>query len=291
MSSSPVAQYVVGGTTFGVATFKLATQAAGTQASVRELRFTTTGTDAIESITVGGVTAPVISGGTTKVTGLNLTVSYTGTDVPVTVKYSGFQNSTAGGSLQTGLNSTVTLTYVEASSGSGAVITNSTSVPSNTMTLVASKPTVTVSSTQGGSLILGAENKVGEFTVSADANGKISLSQVVVNLSGINFTSPVFSAGRIADGNTTISNTAVVISGTTATVTFSTAYEISAGQSKTFSLYANVAGTAPVNGGVSYVASSLTAGTFLWNDVIGGDLQYSGTNIINFPTTSYTTQR
>jgi hypothetical protein len=73
------------GTTFGIATFKLSTAAAGTSATVRELRFATAGTDAIESITVGGVTAPVISGGTTTVSGLNIAISSTGAVTPPTV--------------------------------------------------------------------------------------------------------------------------------------------------------------------------------------------------------------
>ena len=295
VSSSPVAQFVVGGTTFGVATFKLSTAVSGTQATVRELRFTTTGTDAIESITVAGVTRNVAgsgAGATTTIPGLNIAISSTGTDVPVTVKYSGFQNSTTGGSLQASIASvSITLGYIEATSGSGSVITNSTVVASNVMTLVASKPTVTVSSTQGGTLILGAENKVGEFTVSADANGKISVATTTVNLSAVGVTAPAFAAFRIADGNTTISNTSVATSSqTNAIVSFAPNYEISAGQSKTFSLYAVVNGTA-VSGITPYVASSLSASGFQWRDVIGGGTQFAGTNIINFPTNSYTTSR
>ena len=157
------------------------------------------------------------------------------------------------------------------------------------MTLVASKPTVTVSSTQGAQLVLGAENKVGEMTVSADANGKISVVSTVFNLSATNVGSPVFSAGRIADGNTTISNSSVSIAGNVATATFSPSYEISAGQSKTFSLYAVVNGSAGTI--TPYVASSLSSSGFQWRDVIGGGTLFSGTSIINFPTNSYTTSR
>ena len=293
VSSSPVAQFVVGGSSFGIATFKLATAAAGTSATVRELRFSTVGTDAIESITVGGVTSPVISGGTTTVSGLNLSVSYTGTDVPVTVKFSGFQNSTTGGNLQASVaTTTVTLGYIEATSGSGSVVTNTTPVTSSEMTLVASKPTVSVSSTQGGTLILGAENKVGEFTVTADANGKISVASVLVNLSAINVTGGDFYGYRIADGNTTISSGSVAdTSSSTATVSFSPSYEISAGQSKVFSLFATVSGSVAAAGVTPYVASSLNSAGFSWQDVIGGNTSFVGTKILNFPTNSYTTSR
>lgn len=289
-SSSPVAQYVVGGSTFGIATFNLKTASAGTSATVRELRFSTTGTDAIESITVGGVTSPVVSG-TSTVTGLNIAISSTGTDVPVTVKYSGFQNSTTGGSLQTSVASTsVSLSYVEATSGSGTVITNGTVVASNTHTLVASKPIVTVGAGNTDTLVLGAENKVGEFTVTADANGKIAVATTSIDLSAVGVTGVQFSSLRIADGNTTISNT-VVTGSSTAVVNFNTAYEISAGQPKTFSLYAVVAGTAQASI-TPYVTAKLTSGaTFYWKDVIGGNTVQQGALIYNFPTNSFTTKR
>jgi hypothetical protein len=159
------------------------------------------------------------------------------------------------------------------------------------MTLVASKPTVTVSSVQGGTLILGAENKVGEFTVSADANGKISVATATLNVSGINITGADFYAYRVADGNTTITNTSVSeTSSSTAVISFAPNYEISAGQSKTFSVYATVSGSG-VSGTTPYAASSLSASGFQWRDVIGGNTQFAGTNIINFPTNSYTTSR
>lgn len=290
-SSSPVAQYVVGGTTFGVATFKLSTAVAGTQATVRELRFTTTGTDAIESITVGGVTSSVISGGTTTVSGLNLVVSYTGTDVPVTVKYSGFQNSTTGGSLTTSITPvSVTLGYIEATSGSGSVITNVTPVSSNSMSLVASKPTVTVGAGNTDSLVIGAENKIGEFTVAADANGKIAIATTSLNISAVGITGVQFSAARIADGNTTISS-ANVTGSSTVIVTFTPGYEITAGTSKTFSVFAMVAGTAQVSI-TPYVTSAMTsAASFKWEDVIGGNTAQTGSSIYNFPTSSFSTKR
>ena len=68
------------------------------------------------------------------------------------------------------------------------------------------------------------------------------------------------------------------------------AYEISAGQSKTFSLYGVVSGTA-VSGITPYVASSLSGSGFKWNDVLGGGTTYTGSSILNFPTNSYTTSR
>jgi len=293
VSSSPVAQFVVGGSTFGIATYKIKTASAGTQATVRELRFTTTGTDAITSITVGGVTSPVVSGAAT-VSGLNIVVSSTGTDVPVTVKYSGFQNSTTGGSLQTSIASTkVTLTYIEATAGSGSVITDTPSVDSRTMSLVASKPTVSVSAGGTNALVLSAvaESKVGEFTVTADTNGKIAIAStsLSVSASGVNAGYEITNA-RIADGNTTISD-ATVTGSSTIVATFVPAYEIAAGTSKTFSVFARVNG---VDGGniTPYVTSVMTSGaSFKWNDVIGGNTEQTGASIYNFPTNNYSTTR
>ncbi len=289
-ASSPVAQFVVGGSTFGIATFTLKTTGAGTVATVRELRFSTTGTDAIESITVGGVTSPVVSG-TSTVTGLSIPVSSTGTDVPVTVKFAGYQNSTSNGSLSTTVgNTSVTLSYVEATSGSGTVITNGTLIASNTMIHVASKPTVTMGSGNVDTLVLGAENKVAEFTVTADASGKIAVATTSIDLSAVGVTGVQFSSPRVAEGNSTIT-TGTITGSSTMVITFTPAYEIAAGQSKTFSVYAVVAGTAQ-SGITPYVASRLTSGaTFKWLDVVGGGTSETGAAVYNFPTSSFTTKR
>lgn len=293
VSSSPVGQYVVGGQTFGIATFKLATAMAGTQANVRELRFTTTGADAITSITVGGVTAPVISAGTTTVSGLNINIDSNGTPVPVTVAFSGFQGSTKGGSLSASVSPvSITLGYVEGTSGSGSVITNVTPVSSNNMKLVASKPTVTVSSGLTNTLVLStvAETKVGEFTVTADPNGKIAIASTSLSLStsGIVASTTSITGGRVADGNTSIAG-ASVAGTSTMVITFSPAYEIGAGQSKTFSVYAKISGT-DAGGVTPYVTSILTSGdTFNWIDVLGGNSAQTGASIYNFPTNNYAT--
>lgn len=291
-AQSPVAQFVVGGSTFGIATFTLKTTSAGMNANVRELRFSTTGTNAIESITVGGVTASVVNGSST-VTGLNIAVSSTGTDVPVTVKLAGYQNTTSGGTLSTTVgNTSISLSYVEATSGSGTVISSPTIVSSNTMSHVASKPTVSVGAGNTDSLVLGAENKVGEFTVTADANGKIAVATTSLSLSSVGITNPAYTAIRIADGNTTISTAVWDTSSTTPVFTFTPSYEIGAGLSKTFSVYATVNGAAQASI-TPYVTSRLTsAASFTWKDVMGGSgSNLTGTNILNFPTSSFTTKR
>ncbi|MEI6810796.1 MAG: peptidoglycan-binding protein, partial [Candidatus Nomurabacteria bacterium] len=291
-SSSPVSQFVIGGTTMGIATFRLATAQAGTNATVRELNFTTTGQYAIESITVGGVTRGAMYPGVNTIPGLNIPINSNGTDVPVLVKFAGFQYSMTGGNLIQGIpNVGVTLTSITASDNSGKSITNTNPVSSNKMTLVASKPTVTMASGAGSSpLVLGAENKIGEFTVMADANGKMALSSIGFSLASTGITNVSFDQFRLANGNTPIIGASGSVSaGNTRIIKFNNPYEIAAGQSVTFSVYATVGGTLASPQGIPSVSTRLDANSLFWNDVIGGNTQYSGSGIYNFPTSSYTT--
>lgn len=291
VSSSPISQFVVGGTTFGIATFKLSTTVAGTQAAVRELHFSTTGTDAIESITIGGVTAPIVAGNAI-VSGLNITAISAGTDVPVKVKFAGVQNSTTGGYLQTSIpNVSVALNYVEATTNTGSVITNKQTVSSNNFTLVASKPTVVMSSGNVDTLVLGTLNKVGEFTVAADANGKIALATTSLTVLSIGISNMQLSNPTVRDGNMVIPNSFAFISkdefdsrNQFISLGFNDpGYVIPAGTSKTFSVYATVSGSPQVSiipTVRSYLASP---NKFTWKDTITNSYQ-TGERIYNFPT-------
>ena len=290
-SGSPVAQFVVGGSTFGVATFVLKTGTAGTSATVREMRFDSSDAETIESVTVGGVTAPVVSGSST-VTGLNIVVGSTGTNVPVTVKYAGYQNTTSGGSLTaTQGDSKLTLTYVEATSGTGSVITNTTDVDSNTMIHVASKPTVTVSN-GAATFSLNATSKIGEFTVTADANGKIAVASTSLSISTVGISSPELATSTLevrVDGVAVSgANYSHYFASSTPVISFTTPYEIEAGQSKTFSVYGRINGSAQSGIAPSVKTSLTSAATFIWLDVLGGNTRETGTGIPNFPSNSYT---
>lgn len=286
VSSSAVSQFIVGGSTFGIATYKIKTVTDGTNATVRELHFSTTGTDAVTSVTVGGVTAAVVGGNTT-VSGLNLAVSSTGTDIPVIVHYSGFLNSTSGGTLTQSLDSNVTLTYVEAVTSSGSVITETTSVPSNTMTLVASKPTVTLSQTTTSGFSNGSV-KIGEFTISSDANGKIAVAQIPVvvsiNGSGIITSNSIelrdSSGSTLIDGSNTLSASGNFI--------LSTPRELLAGVSETYSVYATFSGVSGPAGTQSVTFGLGGSTSFLWNDVLGNTSNISGGKILNYPSGSQT---
>lgn len=295
VSSSPVSQYVLGGTTFGIATFKIATAVPGTSSTVRELRFITTGVDAIESVTVGGVTAAVVGGGVTTVTGLNISINSSGTDIPVTVKFAGFQNSTTGGSLATSVPSvSLTLNYIEATNGSGFIVTKTTPVSSNMFTLVASKPTLTVSSGGVDTLKFGSESKIGEFTVSADANGKIVLESASLEINSVGISNFSVSSLRVANGATTIAGSATTISSANKyiAVYFNSPYEISPGQSTTFSIYGVISGSQTNSSVIPYVITTMfSPQSFVWKDYVGGGTRQTGDKIYNFPTNGFTTNR
>jgi peptidoglycan hydrolase-like protein with peptidoglycan-binding domain len=293
VSSSPVSQYVIGGTTFSAATFTIKTAQLGALANLRELRFSTTGPDAIQYITAAGMNAPVTAGAA-KITGLSIPLSSSGVDIPVVVTYSGLQNSIIGGTLQAGVASTsVTLNYIGAvDSNSGAIITNTTPVSSNLMTVVASKPLLSMES--GGQMFsLGTDNKIAQFSITADANGKLGIDTIplVVSSSAINSFN-LSNVRLFADGvpatSATVSSS--VGSGNTGLViTFNGgSYTIAAGKTTTFSVYGTINGSymgPPSNATISTQFADPTP--FIWVDQIGGGIKYSGSRLMNFPTNSY----
>ncbi len=288
VSSSAVAQYVVGSSNMVIATFKL--QTATGDAVVRELRYTLTGTDAIESVTVNGITANFVAGFAAKVTGISIPVSTTGTDVAVSVKYAGFKNATTNGSLTAGIASvSVAQTYIEATSGNGSVISNSNSVPSNTMKLYASKPTVT--GMNGSGTLSAGTMKLGEFTVTADANGGIAIGTTsVVTSWSTGGTTTVANAHIRENGNTSAltNNVGSVTTGTAYNLGFLTPYTLSAGQSKVFEVWGTIGNTGGF--GVSaQVATQLNPdqSLFIWNDTVSASVGLTGVGILNFPNTSF----
>ncbi|MBX4200981.1 hypothetical protein KW786_02525 [Candidatus Parcubacteria bacterium] len=315
--------------------------------TITELKFTVTGSDAVNSQTVtnvcvGSVCAQPVSNNA-YLTGLNLTVPNGGSGLTVTALVSYSTVGTTG--IASGKTSITSLTYAKYTTG-GSTKTVGTSVvctatiggacdatistggvAAPSMTLVGSKPTVTVGSpTSVAGLNAGAENKIGEVTVTADAKGNIKLNDLKFTVASTNWaTLPTFTLARIADGNTTITGSgcgqgvAAAASqiifcefGTTAN-TFTTTtgtsdvesntdydgYTIAAGTSKTFSLFATVSATSPTTG-VGSISTSLVAAGFNWDDtasaVFNADgstatttdgTNLTGSSIYNFPTNSY----
>lgn len=283
-ASSPVSQAVIGGSQFGIATFALKASQYG--AVIKEMKFSSNAQDAIDSVTVGGVTAPMVNG-TAVVTNLSVPIQASQTDIPVTVRFGGFKYATQQpGVLSASVPSVMlTLTSVIASAN-GKVVQTSSKASSNPMTLVGSKPTITVGY-QGSPLVVGAENKIGEFTITADSNGKLALSQVQLNVNAVGLNA-TFSNPRLGDKVSGI-DTQVSASGSLLTFRFKSDYEIGAGQSRTFGVYATVNGTQQTASLAPSIVSSLVREGFLWRDTLGGNTQFTGSVIRDFPSNSFRT--
>lgn len=290
-SASTPAQYVAAGTSTGVNDASVASfnfLATSGTATLNELRFTVTGSG-VTQVKVAGVYAPVVSGVAT-VTGLSIAVpnGAGGTNVPVTVSYSPV--GTTG--VTSGTTDSIALTYVKYNAG-GTTTVIAPSVTAPTLTSVASKPTLAVNTTQQSGLTLGAENKIGEVTVTADPQGNISVKQIKFSVGSAGLSAgPNVSAARLASGTTTISGstcTADVATNTAAiTCVISPEFVLAAGSSQTFSLYATFTGTV-VSGAQVSVSTALSQANFLWTDVAGNGASGAGTGtlIYNFPTGSY----
>jgi hypothetical protein len=270
---SPDAQFVVGNTTAPIVYYNFVSQ--NGNSNITEMYFNVVG--GITSVTVGGVTAPVVAGSST-VTGLNLSVpnTYAGTNIPVSVTYSqvGLGGTT---SVQ---NTSVSLTGYKYISGN-STITATSSVASNVMVLVGSKPTVSVASSGD----TGAGFKaIARITVSADQAGQINLQNLplsIITTSGSTVNSlAVYVNGAAVSGVTGAFN---VATGTTATGTlaFSGGYPIAAGQSVVFNVMANITGS--YNAGDSVQTALGSNGLFIWQDV-NGNATTTGVKIYNYPT-------
>jgi len=331
--SATSAQYVAAGngaTDATNASFNFVSTGGST--TITDLKFTVTGTGTVQSIKVGSVTAPVVAG-VAWLSGLNLVVPNGGAGLQISalVTYS----SVGTGGIAPGTTSVTSLTYVKSVSGgttsemcTSGCTTTITAVDAPTMTMVGSKPTVTVNTTTNGGLnIGGVDQKIGEVTVAADAKGNIKINDLKFTVTSVGFTTvPTFTLARIADGSTTItgsscgqgvaaaaSQTVFCEFGTTGnSFTTTTAvtntesntdfdgYIIPAGTSKTFSLYATVT-AANTGTNLASISSSLNAAGFNWDDASyatfvadgttaspANGTNLTGASIYNFPTGSYT---
>ncbi len=282
---SPVSQIVIGGQTFGIGTFNVKVNNNIGGATLNDLTFTVPA-NTISTITVNGKTGTVV-GTTATVYNVGVTVpsDASGVNVPVTVALvcAGTANGCPANSLVT---TNVTLSGLTYNDGTTVQSVTPTAV-TNSMYIAGSKPTLTVDTAQKTGLVLGAENKIGEVTVAADAAGQIKLNTVTFAISSSGITGAAFSNVRLADGNTTISNATCTAAGV---CTFTGGYTIAANTSKTFSLFGKVDGTAG-SSVVNSVASSVTSAGLSWDDSLGGGTGLTGSNIYNFPTGSYSVRQ
>jgi len=290
-SSSPVAQLVLSGATSQpVGTYNFVSSNGGV--TITELGFfvaTSSGatTVPVTAIAVNGGSATPVVGSTSTITGLSIAVpsGFSGTNVAVTANI-GTVSPLSG--MISNSAATVKLSYIKYTSG-GLTTTVFPAVSSNTMTVVAGKPSITLATS--GTLAPGT-SKVASVTVSADsAGGDIILTQLpLVFATSGGATIAAGSTILVKDGNTTIATTGTTVASSTSTATVSVAftngYRITAGTSKTLDIYAPVSGTFSTSPGATVTTSLDQASLFTWTDVNGNLAGITGSAIYNYPTTS-----
>ncbi|MDB5187797.1 MAG: baaA1 [Candidatus Kaiserbacteria bacterium] len=291
-SSAPIAQYVVGGVT-GVNIGPLKATSAGSDIVIKRIKFNVTGTNGISAVTVGGVTKSVV-GSTVDVDGLNIPVALgaSGALIPVAVNLSGVNAQTGNANQNIGL----TTAEVEYIAGSNTTIVTGGVATASTAThkLVGTKPVVTVSGTPG--TLTAGQIQIGSVTITADAAGAVRATTTTFTVTSAGGATVTASTTSLKDnGNPvtqfTCSNGAIGagLSGTV-TCTTTNGYDIPAGTSKTFQLFATVGGTLG-NSGTSAITSQLVGGSgFQWYDLQGGTgtgTPLDATLIYNFPTNTY----
>jgi peptidoglycan hydrolase-like protein with peptidoglycan-binding domain len=256
LTSSPASQLVVGGSSFAIAMVNF--KSINGSASISELHFTSNNASAIESITVGGKTG-LMKDGSATVSSPNITITEAGIDAPVVVTFSGSINSNPV---------SITLDNVKDSTGK----MTSASVTSNSMYVVGSVPTLSAN-TSPKDVALGAENKLGEFTIVADANGQVDVESLSFSSMVLGVQSPQITSLRVTDND---SFTAISGSSVTGTpnlqVSFSPKYQIPAGVARTISFFGNVLGQSNGQGNPSIVIAPNTS-TLTWTDHTSGTTQ------------------
>lgn len=292
-SSSPVAQFVLGGTTNQpLGTFNVVSSNGGV--TITELGFliaTSSGatTVPVTAVSVNGGTAQPVVGATSTITGLNISVpsGFNGTNISVT---GNFASVNPVGGMVSNQTATTTLSYIKYTSGGSTTIVFP-SVAANPLTVVAGIPTVSLTAPASGNLTTGTV-KIGSVVVSAAATpgGDILLNQLPITVAtsgGANVASGTAIIVKDSSNNTTITTTDPTFNNAGAdTVTFTNGYRISAGTSKTFDIYAVVSGSLG-NAGTSRVSLGLGASSsFLWTDVNGNLTGITGSKIYNYPNTT-----
>ncbi|MEI7777278.1 MAG: peptidoglycan-binding domain-containing protein [bacterium] len=305
-SATLPSQFIIGPSSPTIATYNIISTS--TNATIQELRFSVAGAGTVAqlAISAGGVTAtaPVVSG-IADFTGLSIPVSagYGGVNLTLTPTYASvggtngiasnsFSTTTLVGIMSRSGNSTTQLG--QTASGSSGSLTVTGEVP---FVLVSSKPTVSINSGSTNGLVTG-QVELADVTVSADQNGNIKVEALPISITtsgAVNFASTT--AGLVVkDAN---NNTITVASATfpdiaanstgTTTISFAGGYQVGAGSSQVFKIFANAQGVSG-NAGTQSVATKIgTQSLFKWDDVNGNATNLSGSYITNFPSATHTT--
>jgi|GEM_PF-933129 len=280
-------QFVVGGSSPTLAQFNFT--ASNGSATITEMKYTISGTatNPITQVCVGSVCAPVVSG-IAYLTGLNIAVPNNNAGVNVNVAPTFAPVGVNGVTSNT--TAIMTLTFVKYTIG-GITTTTTPSVAANTMTVVGTKPSVTLTSSSD-SLVNGLVH-VADVTVSADPAGDLKLSALPINVTSTGVVTVATGTNNIvvkdASGNTiaTTNGTFAVAAGGSSgdvAINFTGNYLIPAGTSKTFSVYVTAATVSGAVNTTSLTTKLGAASGFTWIDQVGGVSGIAGTLIYNYPT-------
>jgi hypothetical protein len=245
---------------------------------------------------VNGTTAIIHSNGATVTpngiayfTGLNIAVPNGASGATIDV-YPTYANVGTNG-VTSATSSAIQLTYNKYTIGGTTTGAAMSPVTAPTMTVVGSKPIVAVGSTPTNKLSASTIEAI-NITVKADEKGDITLNSLPITVTLNGATMATAATLVVKDvNNSTITTTNTTFSsfvGGTSTISFTSGYLISAGQTATFRIYVPI--TAVTGTGVNGASIATTPGagtTFAWTDTAGGGSWTSGvSNILNYPTTS-----
>ena len=293
-SSSAAAQFLVGDqTVFSIGTFNFKNTSGAGGAIVKDVTVNVPA-NTVGSVTMNGVTAQVV--GTTATlynVGVVVPAGSSGVNIPMAVSLVCVVafNGCAGVS---NTDVSATITKVTYNNGSSIQTITPTLATTATSKLVASKPTITMT-TKNGTGLLNGSVKIGEFTISADASGDIKLEAIpviVTKTTGVSVVAGTMEL-RDASGNTVLVGTGGVhgsygLSGS-GTFSFSNfARTITKGTSETFRVYATLSGVSGAANTANLAFSLGSKASFIWNDVMGSQSGISGSFINNYPTGSQT---
>lgn len=282
--SSPAGQFVLSGAQSQTAAVFNFT-ASGSPVTIEELDFMVQNSGAsgitppVSWIYVDGNPAPVLTGATSSVSGLNIVVpnNAAGVNVPVTASYANI-NPPNSPSNQIFTINLVGVKYVTA----GQTMTLAQSLVSNPMDLVSVIPSVTFSGPTG--IITDGLVLLGQVTVSATGGGGMLLDQLPISVtsSGNAIASSVPNNLVVDDDGYAVntSNSAVTFApggNSSADIVFSSDNTIEPGLYKTYSIYLPVEGAVGESAGSSTITTTLgSPAGFIFNDIDGNT---SGLNI------------
>jgi hypothetical protein len=287
-STALAAQFVTGNgsSPLAIATFNIKTNNSVGGAVLKDMTFTTV-SSSIQSITVNGITKGVNSN-TVTVNNVNITVPSdpSGVNIPVTAQLVCIGSGCSGVS-----NSNVKLTLTGLTYYDGTTtqtVSSITTAASNTLKLVSTVPTVSLT-TSVGSGLSNSNIEVGRFTVTAGSTGDLKLEAmpITISISG----AATITAGTVclydASGNTLSNAPAACLNGS-GTFTWSTPFSITRGTSQTFTVYATFTGVTGATNTMSETFSLGAKASLLWTDVTGGVSSIPGTNIYGYPSGTQT---